>query len=96
MALDPELVLIGVQAQVGPLFNPNVFLRPNAEFAFGEVTALFALNMEAIYRLPVSSRQGPLVGVRRSRTGGSTSYTKTLSRQPARARRSTLAIFTAA
>jgi hypothetical protein len=55
MALDPELVLIGVQAQVGPLFNPNVFLRPNAEFAFGEVTALFALNMEAIYQLPVSS-----------------------------------------
>lgn len=58
MALDPELVLIGVQAQVGPFFNPNVFLRPNVEFAFGEVTALFALNMEAIYRLPISSRQG--------------------------------------
>ena len=57
-ALDPELVLLGVQAQVGPFFNPDVYLRPNVEFAFGEVTALFALNMEAIYRLPVSSRQG--------------------------------------
>jgi opacity protein-like surface antigen len=65
MSLDPELVLIGVQAQVGPLFNPNVYFRPNVEFAFGEVTALFALNAEAIYRLPVSSRQGrwsPYVG----------------------------------
>ena len=58
MALDPELILLGVHAQVGPLFNPNVYLRPNVEFAFGEVTSLFALNLEAIYRLPVSSRLG--------------------------------------
>jgi hypothetical protein len=58
MALDPELVLLGVHAQVGPFFNPDVYLRPNVEFAFGEVTTLFALNLEAIYRLPVSSRQG--------------------------------------
>jgi hypothetical protein len=58
VTLDPELVLIGVQGQVGPFFNPNVYLRPNVEFAFGEVTALFALNLEAIYRLPVSSRAG--------------------------------------
>jgi hypothetical protein len=58
VALDPELVLIGVHAQAGPFFNPNVYLRPNVEFAWGEVTALFALNMEAIYRLPISSRQG--------------------------------------
>ena len=58
MALDPELALIGVQSQVGPFFNSNVFLRPNVEFAFGEVTALFALNLEAIYQLPVSTRRG--------------------------------------
>lgn len=58
VALDPELVLIGVHAQVGPFFSPDVFLRPNVEFAYGEVTALFALNLEAIYRLPVSSRAG--------------------------------------
>lgn len=58
MALDPELVLLGVHAQVGPFFNPDVYFRPNVEFAFGEVTALFALNLEAIYRLPISSRQG--------------------------------------
>ena len=58
VALDPELIMLGVHAQVGPFFNPDVFLRPNVEFAFGEVTALFALNLEAIYRLPVSSRQG--------------------------------------
>ncbi len=58
VALDPELVLIGVQAQVGPFFNRDVYFRPNVEFAYGEVTALFALNPEVIYRLPLSSPQG--------------------------------------
>lgn len=58
VALDPELVLIGAQVQVGPFFHRDVFFRPNVEFAFGEVTALFALNPEVVYRLPVSSRQG--------------------------------------
>jgi hypothetical protein len=54
VALDPELVMIGVHAQVGPFFSRDVYLRPNVEFAFGEVTALFGLNLEAIYRLPIS------------------------------------------
>jgi hypothetical protein len=58
VALDPELVMIGVHAQVGPFFNNNIFFRPNVEFAFGEVTALFGISPEFIYRLPVSSRQG--------------------------------------
>lgn len=58
VALDPELVLIGVHAEVGPFFRRDISLRPNVEFAFGEVTALFALNLEAIYRLPITSRQG--------------------------------------
>jgi hypothetical protein len=56
VALDPELILIGVQSQIGPFFNRNVYFRPNVEFAWGEVTALFALSPEVIYRLPISSR----------------------------------------
>ena len=55
-ALDPELFMFGVHSQIGPIFNRNVFFRPNAEFAFGEVTDLIALNLEAIYRLPVNAR----------------------------------------
>ena len=58
VALDPELILIGVQAQLGPFFNSDVYFRPNVEFAWGEVTAMFALNPEIIYRLPLSSRRG--------------------------------------
>ena len=57
VALDPELLLVGVQTQVGPFFGQDVFFRPNVVFGFGEVTALFALNPEVIYRLPLSSRQ---------------------------------------
>jgi hypothetical protein len=58
VGLDPELILIGVQGQLGPFFHPDVYLRPNVEFGYGEVTALFGLNLEAIYRLPFNSRQG--------------------------------------
>ncbi len=56
LALDPELVLAGVHAQVATGLNRNVIFRPNLEFAFGELTTLFAINLEALYRLPVTSR----------------------------------------
>jgi hypothetical protein len=55
VALDPELVLIGVQAQIGPFFRSDVFFRPNVEFAVGEVTSMFGINPEVVYRLPLSS-----------------------------------------
>jgi hypothetical protein len=58
VALDPELVLIGLQSQIGPFFTQDLYFRPNVEFAYGEVTALFGLNLEAIYRLPINSRRG--------------------------------------
>ncbi|MDZ4802231.1 MAG: hypothetical protein SGI92_29075 [Bryobacteraceae bacterium] len=57
LALDPELVLLGAHAQIATGLSSNVIFRPNIEFAFGELSTLFALNFEALYRLPVSSRQ---------------------------------------
>lgn len=57
LALDPELVSLGAHAQIATGFSRNVIFRPNIEFAFGELTTLFALNFEALYRLPVTSRQ---------------------------------------
>jgi len=56
--LDPELFLIGVHAGIGPIFSPDLYFRPNVEFAFGELTDMFALNLEAAYRLPISFRGG--------------------------------------
>ncbi len=64
-AFDPELFTFGVQSQIGPIFHPRVLFRPNAEFAFGEVTDLIALNFEAIYRFSAAHRSGnwtPYVG----------------------------------
>jgi len=57
-AFDPELFTFGIQSQMGPIFHPRVLFRPNAEFAFGEVTDLIALNLEAVYRFPPTSRRG--------------------------------------
>jgi hypothetical protein len=57
-ALDPELITLGVHANLGTVFTRSISVRPSAEFAFGEVTNLFALNLEALYRLPISPRQG--------------------------------------
>src|SRR5205823_2397305 len=58
LAFNPELFLFGIQSQMGPIFHPRVLFRPNAEFAFGEVTDLVALNLEAIYRFSAAERRG--------------------------------------
>jgi hypothetical protein len=56
--LDPELFLIGVHTAIGPIFTNELYFRPNVEFAFGELTDMFAINLEAAYRLPITFRQG--------------------------------------
>ena len=57
VGLDPEVITAGVHAKLGPFFHRDVFLRPNAEFGFGEVTTLVAFNIEAVVRLPITERQ---------------------------------------
>jgi hypothetical protein len=64
-AFDPELFMFGVHSQMGPIFSSRVFFRWNAEFAFGEVTDLIALNLEGVYRFPRSAERSnwsPYVG----------------------------------
>jgi hypothetical protein len=56
--LDPELFLIGVHAGIGPIFSRDFYFRPNVEFAFGELTDMFSLNFEGVYRLPITFRHG--------------------------------------
>ena len=65
VGLDPELVLFGVHSQMGPIFNQNVFFRPNADFEWGEITDMVTLNLEAAYRIPTRARNGswaPYIG----------------------------------
>ena len=58
VTLDPELLMIGAHIQMGPIFSSNLFFRPNMEFAWGEVSTMFSINPEVIYRLPVTARAG--------------------------------------
>lgn len=57
VGLDPEVITAGVHAKLGPFFHRDAFFRPNAEFGFGEVTTLVALNLEVVVRLPITERQ---------------------------------------
>jgi hypothetical protein len=52
VGLDPEILDVGVHAAVGPLFTPNVTLRPGIEFGLGEVTTLFGINLDVLYTMP--------------------------------------------
>jgi hypothetical protein len=58
VGLDPESLAVGAHTKLGPFFHRDVFFRPNIEVGFGEVTTYGALNLEAVYRLPVTERQG--------------------------------------
>jgi hypothetical protein len=65
MAFNPELFMFGLHSQMGPIFHPRVQFRPSAEFDFGEVTDLIALNLEGVYRFSASYRSNwtPYVGL---------------------------------
>ena len=58
IALDPELVMFGVHSQMGPIFSRNVYFRPNADFEWGEITDMVAINLEAVYRFQRGRRGG--------------------------------------
>ena len=51
LALNPELVDVGIHARFGPFFTRNVQFRPSVDFSYGEITKLFALSGDFIYNL---------------------------------------------
>jgi len=62
---SPELFMFGLQSQIGPVFTRRFLLRPNAEFGFGELTDMFAVNLEGAYRLRTKyhGRWSPYIGM---------------------------------
>lgn len=56
VGLNPELVMFGVHSQIGPIMSRNVYFRPNADFEWGEITDMVALNLEAVYRFQHARR----------------------------------------
>jgi hypothetical protein len=65
-AFNPELFMFGIHSQMGPIFHPRFQFRPSAEFDFGEVTDLIALNLEGVYRFATPYKGGrwiPYIGL---------------------------------
>jgi hypothetical protein len=56
VGLDPELLMFGGHGAFGPVFHPNVEVRPGVEFGLGEVTTLFGINVDVLYLLPGAAR----------------------------------------
>ena len=54
--LSPELADIGMHAQFGPFFTRDVFFRPSFDFGWGQVTTMWALNGDVLFRPPFGPR----------------------------------------
>lgn len=54
--LDPELADIGMHMQMGPFFSRDVFFRPSFDFGWGQITTMWALNGDVIFRPPFGPR----------------------------------------
>jgi len=64
-AFDPQLISLNVFSTLGPFFSRNLQFRPNVEFAFGELTTLFGIDLDAVFSLPGVPRSvkwAPYVG----------------------------------
>lgn len=62
---DPELFMFDAQSQIGPIFHQRFLFQPNAVFGFGELTNMFAVNLEGAYRFQalVHGRWTPYFGM---------------------------------
>ncbi len=56
VALNPELIDVGVHANFGPLFHNNIVFRPGVELGFGELTTEFGINLDVLYDFPGATR----------------------------------------
>jgi hypothetical protein len=57
VGLDPELIEFGAQATFAPVFHRDVEFRPGVEFGLGELTTMFAINLDVLYTLPGTTSQ---------------------------------------
>jgi hypothetical protein len=51
LGMDPEVIDVGLLAAFGPFFTKNFQFRPNVDFAWGEITKVFAINGDFIYNM---------------------------------------------
>ena len=51
VGLDPEIIDVGAHVTVGPILKPALSFRPGIEIGAGEITTLFAINLDVLYAL---------------------------------------------
>ena len=56
VGLDPELVDVGAHVTFGPVFSRALSVRPGIELGLGEITTLFAINVDVLYALDNDGR----------------------------------------
>ena len=56
VGLDPEIIDVGAHVTLGPVFNPALSIRPGIEIGAGELTTLFAVNIDVLYALDSDGR----------------------------------------
>ena len=56
VGMDPETIIVGAHARMGPIFLEDIQFRPSVDFGFGEVTKFFNVNPDVSYRLPLTPR----------------------------------------
>jgi hypothetical protein len=65
IGLDPQLIDFGAHGTFGPIFRDSIAFRPGIEFGVGEVTTMFAINLDVLYTVPGATRQArwsPYIG----------------------------------
>ena len=65
VGIDPEIIHVGAHATIGPIFRDAVQFRPGVEIGLGELTTLFAINLDVLYTFDNDSRDSawlPYVG----------------------------------
>jgi hypothetical protein len=62
VGLDPEIIDVGAHVMLGPIFKPALNFRPGIELGVGELTTLFAINLDVLYALESGSVWTPYLG----------------------------------
>ncbi len=65
VGIDPEIIHVGAHATIGPIFRDPIQFRPGVEIGVGELTTLFAINLDVLYTFDNESRDSawlPYVG----------------------------------
>jgi len=57
VSVDPDQFYVGGHFETSPLVD-RVYFRPNVEVGFGDDVTTVAVNLEAIYKVPLKGRSG--------------------------------------